>query len=296
MKVLSKIGGKLSSMRSFNGFVQLMRPVNCIMMSFAVLVGGILANSNFAKFSWLNILFGALTGFTLTAAAMAVNDYYDRDIDAINEPSRPIPSGSVKVKEALVFSAALTVVGLSFAYLVSILCLIGAALAWTVMLTYTTVGKRSGLPGNFLVSACVAAPFLYGSLVVVDSIELNVLLFASMAFLSNTGREITKGIVDVKGDSTKSVKTLAARFGEKKAAVASAAFYVFAVCLSPLPMILNLTSVWYVPCVLATDAGLLSCSALLVKSPLRENARRIKNFILFLFLLGLFAYIFGMFR
>jgi 4-hydroxybenzoate polyprenyltransferase len=34
--------------------------------------------------------------------------------------------------------------------------------------------------------------------------------------LSNTGREITKGIVDVKGDSAESVKTLAVRNGEKK--------------------------------------------------------------------------------
>jgi geranylgeranylglycerol-phosphate geranylgeranyltransferase len=283
-------------MNRFTGFVKLMRPINCVMMSFAVLVGAVLANSSFSNFFWLNILFGALTGFTLTAASMAVNDYYDRDIDAINEPSRPIPSGAVNAKAALVFTGVLSFVGFVFAYLTSIICLVAAVIAWAAMLTYTTVGKRSGLPGNFLVSACVAAPFLYGSLAVANVVQLNVLLFASMAFLSNTGREITKGIVDVKGDSAENVKTLAVRFGEKKAAVIAVVFFVFAVSLSPLPLVLGLVSLWFVPLVLVTDFGLVGCSVLLVKNPSRENARHIKKMVLLLFIMGLLAFIFGMFR
>ena len=147
-------------MHGFVGFVKLMRPINCVIMSFAVFVGSVLANPSFSDFFWLKILFGALTGFTLTAASMAVNDYYDREIDAINEPSRPIPSGAVTANASLIFTGILSVVGFIFAYLTSIICLVAAAFAWATMLTYTTVGKRSGLPGNFLVSACVATPFL----------------------------------------------------------------------------------------------------------------------------------------
>jgi geranylgeranylglycerol-phosphate geranylgeranyltransferase len=281
-------------MSGITGFVKLVRPINCVMMSFAVLVGAVLANSSFSSFSLLNILFGALTGFTLTAASMAVNDYYDRKIDAINEPSRPIPSGTVTARNALVLTGVLSVVGFIFAYLTSIICLVAAVIAWAAMLTYTTVGKRSGLPGNFLVSACVATPFLYGSLAVVGAVQLNVLLFASMAFFSNAGREITKGIVDVKGDKAENVKTLAVRFGEKKAAVVAAVFYVFAVCLSPVPLVLGLVSFWFVPFVLITDFGLLGCSVLLVKNPSRENARHTKKLVLILFILGLFAFLFGM--
>ena len=283
-------------MNQFTGFIKLMRPINCVMMSLAVLVGAVLATPSFSNFSWLNILFGALTGFTLTAASMAVNDYYDRDIDAINEPLRPIPSGAVAIKAALVFTCVLSVIGFVFAFLTSIICLIAAVIAWVVMLTYTTVGKRSGLPGNFLVSACVATPFLYGSLTVVNEIRLNVLIFAAMAFLSNTGREITKGIVDVKGDSAQNVKTLAARFGEKKAAAAAVTFYIFAICLSPIPIILGLVSDWFVPFVLVTDFGLVGCSVLLIKNPSRENARQIKKLVLVLFIMGLLAFIFGAFR
>jgi len=227
---------------------------------------------------------------------MAVNDYYDFDIDKINEPQRPIPSGAVSLNGALALTGVLTATGLIFAFLISIYCLLFAIAAWAVMVTYTTVGKRSGFAGNLLVSACVAAPFLYGSLVAVNAIRFNILLFASMAFLSNTGREIAKGIVDVQGDSSHNIRTLAVSFGDRKAAFAAAAFFVFAVCLSPFPLIFNLVCIWFVPFVLVTDVGLVWCSASLIRNSSRENSRQIKKIVLFLFVFGLLSFIFGTFR
>jgi geranylgeranylglycerol-phosphate geranylgeranyltransferase len=283
-------------MNKLGGFIRLMRPINCLMMGFAVLVGAVLANLQLADLNWLNILFGFLTGFTFCAAAMVINDYYDRYIDAINEPSRPIPSGLVKTNEALIFMVLLSAVGFAFAFLVSILCLAVAAASLAITATYLTVGKRSGLPGNFLVSICVAIPFIYGSLVAVNFVKLNILLFATMAFLSNTGREITKGIVDTKGDSTKGIKTLAVRFGEKNAAIAAVVFYVSAVGLTPVTWFLNLVGVWFIPFVLVTDVGLVACSVILLLDHSREKARKIKNVVLLLFLVGLLAYVFGSFK
>ncbi len=280
-------------MNKLGGFIKLMRPVNCAMMGFAVFVGALLASPNFGSLNWVNILFGFLTGFTFCAAAMVINDYYDRKIDAINEPQRPIPSGTVKPNEALAFVGVLSLVGFVFAGLVSVLCVVVAAISLAITATYLTVGKRSGLPGNFLVSACVAIPFIYGSVTAIGTVGLNVMLFASMAFLSNTGREITKGIVDVKGDSAEGVKTLAVRFGEKNAAFAAIVFFVFAVALTPVTWILGLVGIWFIPLVLVTDVGLLVCSAILLLDHSREKARKIKNVVLLLFLFGLLAYIFG---
>jgi geranylgeranylglycerol-phosphate geranylgeranyltransferase len=265
------------------------------MMGFAVFVGAVLANPQFSNFNWLNILYGFVTGFTLTAASMTINDYYDRAIDAINEPSRPIPSGSVSAEEALAFVFVLSAIGFVFAYLTSVLCLVVAVISWVVVVTYVTVGKRSGLPGNFLVSTCVAIPFIYGS-IVLNQLPLSVLLFAIMAFLSNTGREITKGIVDVKGDRAEGVKTLAVRYGEKNAAVAASLFYVLAVSLTPVPWILSLVSFWFIPLVLVTDIGLVASSALLLKDYSRESARKIKKLVLLWFVIGLVAYVFGVFK
>ena len=275
------------------GIIQLMRPINCVMMGFAVFVGAVLANPAFAFGDWLKIAYGFLTGFTLCAAAMVVNDYYDRAIDAVNEPSRPIPSGVVSSREAVALAFVLTVVGFVFAFFTSVLCLGVAAVSWVIVVAYVTVGKRTGLPGNFLVSACVATPFIYGSITVLDWVPLNVWLFAAMAFLSNTGREITKGIVDVKGDVAEGMKTLAVRYGERNAAVAAVVFYVSAVALTPLPWFLVPISFGFIPVIILTDVGFILSSALLLKDYSRENARKIKKIVLVWFVTGLLAFVLG---
>jgi geranylgeranylglycerol-phosphate geranylgeranyltransferase len=283
-------------MNKLSGFVRLMRPLNCIMMGFAVAVGALLGFGQVGNFDWLRVFYGALTGFMLTAASMALNDYYDRAIDAINEPLRPIPSGLVTPREAVIFTSVLCVIGFISAALTSLICFAVAIIAWIILMTYVTVGKRSGLPGNFLVSTCVAIPFLYGSIALLDYVPLNVWLFAAMAFLSNTGREITKGIVDVKGDSAEGVQTLAVRYGETKAAIVASVFYISAVCLTPIPLLLNLVSWLFIPFVLVTNVGLIGSSIILLKDHSREKARRIKKLVLYWFLIGLIAYLFGTLR
>lgn len=283
-------------MRKFGAYVRLMRPINCLMMGSAVLVGAVLVRDyEQAVLGW-NLAYGFLTGFLLTAASMVINDYYDKQIDAVNEPDRPIPSGLVKPRSALMLASSLTFAGFAAAYLSNTsngLCLFAAIVAWSIFVLYTTVGKRSGLPGNFLVSFCVAIPFIYGSVAATQRLELNVLLFASMAFLSNTGREITKGIVDIQGDSEHGVKTLAVRFCEKKAAVAAVGFYAAAVILSPLPWFLRLVSSWFLLPVVVTDFGLMLSSFMLLRDSSRENARKVKKVVLLSFVFGLLAFVLG---
>jgi geranylgeranylglycerol-phosphate geranylgeranyltransferase len=252
-------------MGKLGGYLRIVRPVNCLMVGFAVIVGATLVSPNVSSVFWPSLTYGFITGFALAAESMVINDYYDREIDAINEPDRPIPSGLIRPKEALAFAFALTTIGFAAAYLTNISSFVIAILTWIVFVTYTTVGKRSGLPGNFLVSICVAVPFIYGSYTVVNAIELNVLIISAMAFLSNTGREITKGIVDVEGDRTKNIRTLAVRYGEKTAAVVAALFYLSAVLLSPIPWFLNLVSLWFIPLVAITDFGLVASSFMLQK-------------------------------
>jgi len=273
------------------------------MMGFAVIVGAVLASSDTLNNLWQNLIYGFITGFMLTAASMTINDYFDREIDAVNEPNRPIPSGLIKPKEALDFAFILTAIGFAAALansyltnLKSISCFLVAISAWIIFVAYTTVGKRSGLPGNFLVSTCVAIPFIYGSVAVVNEVKLNVLIFAFIVFLSITGREVTKGIVDVKGDKVQNVKTLAVRYGEKTAAMAAALFYLSAVSLSPIPWLLNLVSFWFIPLVAVTDFGLVASSFMLLKDYSRENAKKVKNLVLLWSIFGLLAFVVGALR
>lgn len=281
-------------MSKLEAHLRIMRPINCLMMGFAVIVGAVIARSSApSTFPASNLTYAFITAFALTAGSMVVNDYYDREIDAINEPNRPIPSGLVNPKEALGFALILAVIGFAAAYVTGIPSLAIAVISWVLFTTYTTIGKRSGLPGNFLVSTCVAIPFVYGSVVITGAIDMNVLIFVSMVFLSNTGREITKGIVDIEGDIKQNVKTLAVRFGSKSAAIAAALFNVSATLLSPIPVLFGLVSLWFVPLVSITDIGLVASSIALLKNHSRESARRIKRIVLVWFVIGLLAFLVG---
>ena len=276
-------------MGKLKGLLQLIRPLNCLMMGFAVIVGASLVSS--LSFT-TNLVLGFITSFSLTAASMVINDYYDREIDAINEPNRPIPRGDVSPKEALFFATALSILGLAAAFETNTPSFLLAVIAWIVSITYITKGKSTGLPGNFLVSATVVIPFVYGGLVV-GKIETATLLFVAIVFLSNTGREITKGIVDVEGDRAHNIKTIAVRYGERAAAIVASVFSILAVCLSPLPWLWGLVSEWFIPPVILTDIGLLASSILLLRDYSRKNAKRTKNMTLIWFATGLLAFILG---
>lgn len=273
--------------------LRLMRPINCVMVGFAVIVGAVIGGGVGILRSPLGLLLAFVTGFTLTGSSMAINDYYDREIDAINEPRRPIPSGAVKPKEALIASSILGAVGLGASWMIGPANLAIAVLAWLAMMGYSIRGKRTGLPGSLMVSACVAIPFVYGGFMAGGASIGSPLIFSLIAFMANTGREVTKGIVDVEGDRSAGVRTIAVSKGAKPAAQLSALFYLSAVALSLLPPYLNLVSMLYVPFVALTDLGLIYLSASLVRDPSRENSRRVKNRVLPMMMSGLLGFLAG---
>jgi geranylgeranylglycerol-phosphate geranylgeranyltransferase len=281
-------------MAKLGAFAHMMRPVNCLMIGFAVIVGAALIGVDFSSAGeWFLLLYGFLTGFFLTASSMVVNDIIDREIDAVNEPARPIPSGAVSLGQARVFATVLAVVGFVFALVVSWQCFVIAVFSWLIFAVYSLWGKRAGFLGNLLVSVCVVVPFIYGGFVVGKGFSNSSVIFVALAFLANTGREITKGIVDIEGDKRKGVRTLAVRSGARVAAVGAVVFYVSAVVLSVLPLKLGLVSFWFVPFVLVTDVGLIVSSIWLLRDFSRENARRVKNLVLFWFVFGLVAFLAG---
>jgi len=190
------------------------------------------------------------------------------------------------------------VIGLTAAFLTPIgqsdlSCLAVALFSLVVSLSYTTKGKRTGLPGNFLVSACVAVPFIYGSFAVGRNLRTIAVLFAALAFLSITGREVAKGIVDVEGDRSKDIGTVAVSHGEKTTACVAAILFLSAVGLSLLPPILGSVSFMYVPFVAVADLGFTASSVMLVRDHTRGNAKRIKNLALLWMSFALIAFFAG---
>ncbi|MDH5783112.1 MAG: UbiA family prenyltransferase [Candidatus Bathyarchaeota archaeon] len=286
-------------MNKITGIIKLIRPINCIIIGFAVLVGAIVANESlsFNSTTLTRLAFGFVTGFTFLAAANTVNDYHDRKIDAVNEPNRPIPSGVIKPNKALGYAAVLSVTGLVAAFFTNIPSLTIAVIAWFLFTYYATKGKRTGILGNLIVSACFAIPFIYGSLLVRHTIDEAlspvVIAFAGMSSVSTLGREITKGIVDVEGDKLEGIKTVAVLYGSRIAALFALLFYVSAVVLSFFPWLLEEVSVWYLPFVAVADLGFIFSSTSLLRNYSRENARNVKNIVRIWMVIGLFAFVAG---
>jgi len=278
-------------MGKVGSLIEIMRPVNSIMVGLAIIVGAVITGGLSIISSFPTLVYAFFTGFTLTGASMVINDYYDQKIDAVNEPQRPIPSGRVTPNEALALTGILSLVGLSASYLVSIQTLGIALFGWVLLMAYSVWGKRTGFLGNIMVSTCVSLPFIYGGAIIGNTGQG--LIYSLIALLTNTGREITKGIVDIEGDSGSGIKTIAVMKGDKNAAYVAIVFYLAAIFVSFLPVLFNMVSSWYIPFVTVTDLGLLYVSYSLSKNHSRENSRRMKKIVLYLMLIGMLGFAAG---
>src|SRR3989441_4982877 len=271
-------------------YLTLIRPPNTIMIGLGVVVGEAIGLGRLPGLP--EAVFGFLTASLMMAGTMVANDVYDVEMDRVNSPQRPLRSGTVKTSEAIVLAVVLSAAAIGFSALLGLATFLTALIALVLMVYYNMKGKKTGLIGNAVVSFNVALPFFYGGLAV-NSIRPLLFIFSVIAFLANFGREVAKGIVDVKGDSLRQVWTLAVVRGTKVAASASAVLFVIAVLLSFLPPFLESTSWLYFPPVIVADVGLLYSGYRLVENQTPENVRAVKGHVLVWMLLGLVGFLLG---
>ena len=206
---------------------EILRPFNCMMAAAAAIIGLAIAGGLQPRATALIFL----TVFLITGAGNAINDYYDRDIDAINRPKRPIPSGRVSARAAYYYSLALFAVGCLFAGLVNQLCLAVAAFNSMLLFLYARNLKATPLAGNISVAFLTGSTFLFGG-AAAGSVGLlaNKVPFL-LSFLVSMSREIAKDIEDMAGDRAGGARTLPILAGERAAAALAAAFALAAVVL-----------------------------------------------------------------
>ncbi len=86
---------------------------------------------------------GAAVATTIlaTGAGMAINDYFDRDIDRINNPERPIPRGAVAPRTVLAFSFVLFAIAGVLAFMLPMLATAIAVVNFVALVTYTELLK-----------------------------------------------------------------------------------------------------------------------------------------------------------
>jgi geranylgeranylglycerol-phosphate geranylgeranyltransferase len=275
------------------GLLDLIRPVNCVMIGFAVIVGAFVSKPS--SVPWLQLALGFSTGFFLCAYSMSVNDIYDLEVDRVNRPDRPIPSGRVSVRQATTLSLAMLAAGVVCAFLSLIPLAVVIALAYAFLSwLYNAKAKRTGLAGNLIVASSLAIPFIYGGAVSGGSIGGSLLLMMALtAFFSGVGREVVKSMADVEGDAKREVNSIARTRGLGFASGVGAFFFVLAVLTSWVPLVTGLANQVYTYGVIVPDAIFIYLAVAIVFRHDPRNAYRVKRVALAGMTVGLLVFIGG---
>ncbi|MHC4820412.1 MAG: UbiA family prenyltransferase [Planctomycetota bacterium] len=179
------------------------------------------------------ILLGAAMAAVLNASSNAVNQIFDRKIDAVNKPERPLPRGEISLRGAWIYTLLTAAIALAMA----------SALPWPtlpiVAFTAAVVYSYSGPPLRtkrfwWAANPTIAIPrgsllFLAGWSAVrgMDGLlGMFPLVIAAMYGLFIMGAATTKDYADIEGDKAEGCITLPIRFGIKRSIWITAPFLV----------------------------------------------------------------------
>jgi geranylgeranylglycerol-phosphate geranylgeranyltransferase len=250
-------GGRTAT-ATLRGLLDLTRPGNAIAAGVLTFTGAFVARGFEA--APLAVIAAVTATVCATAAGNAINDYFDRDIDRINRPDRPIPRGAVSARGTLAFSVALFLGAVVAALALPLAALAIAVANLLALVAYTEVFK--GLPGvgNVVVAYLTGSTFLFGAAAVGRLWNPAVLVLFALAALATATREIVKDVEDLAGDREEGLRTLPIVIGESNALWIAAVVLFVAVGASAVPYLMGTFGVAYVAIVVAADAVMLDAT------------------------------------
>ena len=221
-----------------SAYFSIIRPVNCIFAGIASVLAYFIVTGSL---HWIALLAWCMV-FLITAAGNVINDYYDADIDAVNRPDRPIPSGAISTDAALRYALALFGLGniigiISLLYgmiLPLIIVLWNSVLLWY----YAKCLKTTPGLGNIAVAYLSASIFLFGAAFTEPELLgytlTSALPIAGATFGVMLAREIIKDAEDVIGDQEAGAQTLPILYCVPLSVKIAAACAIFGIVCSVL--------------------------------------------------------------
>ena len=261
-------------MKKIKGLFRLIRFELPFSAGVCVVLGQLFALGKFASIT--ETIFGFLSVFFISASILVLNDYFDVETDKINAPERPLPSKMVTMSEALILSLALMIFGLIFSYLLNILTLLCTLILSIIGFLYNRKFKKSGLPGNLMVSFSVGMTFIYGGVSVGLPFNKIVWFFGVIAALIDLGEEIAADAMDMQGDTLIYSKSLAIKYGQPAALKVSSYLFFFVILLTSIPFILNWFQPAYLLPIIIMDTAIAYCSIKLIRSKNEEGRKYIR--------------------
>ena len=260
---------------------------------------GVVASGVPASGRWPIILVGiALAGPMVCASSQAVNDWFDRHVDAINEPQRPIPSGRMPGRWGLYIALLWTGLSLLVASTLGTwgfaAGVVGLLLAWAYSAPPLRL-KRNGWWGNAACGLCYEGlAWVTGAAVMAGGAmpELRSLALALLYSVSAHGIMTLNDFKSVQGDRVMGIGSLPVRLGIDKAARAACA-----VMIAPQLFVVGLLISWHSPWHAAAVVALIAAQVLLMRRFLADPTGRAiwySGFGVPLFVIGMMVSAFGL--
>ena len=183
---------------------------------------------------WLYPLIGCVMAAMLNASSNAINQIYDFEIDRVNKPNRPLPSGRLSLRGAWIFTVATFVVAMVMAYLVQPVgtpeCFIIVAVAAFLATIYSAPPlrtKRHGIWANITIAIPRGILLKVAGWSAVKTVMDPEPWYIGLIFgLYILGASSTKDFSDIEGDRVGGCKTLPILYGVKTAAWMIAPFFI----------------------------------------------------------------------
>jgi chlorophyll synthase len=207
----------------FSACLELLKPITWFAPMWAFSCG-VVSSGLGGNGRWTLIVAGLLlTGPLVCGTSQAINDWYDRHVDAINEPNRPIPSGRIPGKWGLYIAIGWTVLSLLVATLLGtwgfLATVVGLALAWAYSAPPIRL-KQNGWWGNTACAACYEGlPWITGAAVMsAMAPDAAILLVAALYSLGAHGIMTLNDFKSVEGDQRMGIGSLPVKLGVERAA------------------------------------------------------------------------------
>lgn len=211
---------RTSSSKPLNWLNELRAFSHLFRLSFSLIAAAAGFISVYALNANLSIQYYILPGLILanmTAAACAINDYWDVDKDKINHPERPLPTGTISLQQAWWSALCLFTIALIASIPLGFSAVLLVGISIILLWYYSPLLTYSGILGNFLVATIIALLLLFSSLTADRPFAL--LYPMGFLFFYALSREIVWDIHDAEGDRTRGVKTIANIWGSQTAFV-----------------------------------------------------------------------------
>ena len=265
----------LASRPSFSTVTELFKPITWFppMWAFAC---GVVASGVAMQGKWLLAVVGvALAGPFVCATSQAVNDWYDRHVDAINEPLRPIPSGRMPGQWGFYIAVLWTLISMLVATVLGFWGFCAAAagllLAWAYSAPPIRL-KENGWWGN---AACgfsyEGIAWATGAAVMAGGVmpDSRSLVLALLYSIGTHGIMTLNDFKAVEGDRQMGVRSLPVQLG-----VQNAARVACGVMIASQLVVVGLLLSWGKPVHAASIAGLMAAQLIMMRRFLASVTER----------------------